>query len=191
MCLKRVQNEGVMIATAMEGLRSTAKDRQDEAYRTLMLATDQPVAWAYDIWPEIVTLLGDNDNRRRAIAAQILANLAKSDPEQRMTDAFPALLQVTRDDRFVTARHCLQSLWNVAVVSPENQRMVVDGLALRFAECAAEKNCTLIRYDIAVALRQIYDVSKDTGVHETAKALIATETATKYRKKYEGAWKIK
>jgi hypothetical protein len=47
--------------------------------------------------------LGDVDNHVRAIAARLLCNLAKTDPERRITGDFPALLEVTWDSRFVTA----------------------------------------------------------------------------------------
>ena len=63
------------------------------------------------------------------------------------------------------------------------------GLAARFSECASEKNCTLIRYDIIVNLRQIYDVVKDETVKAKALELIETEADLKYRKKYAGVWK--
>jgi hypothetical protein len=45
--------------------------------------------------------------RSRAIAAQVLCNLAKSDPKNRMAKDFQALLNVTKDERFVTARRVL------------------------------------------------------------------------------------
>jgi hypothetical protein len=57
-----------------------------------------------------------------------------------MRKDFGALLKVTKDARFVTARHCLQSLWKVAAAGRQQQKLVVDGLAGRFRECAAEKD---------------------------------------------------
>ena len=101
--------------------------------------------------------LRDKDNHSRAIAAQLLCALAKSDPQGRMLKDFGKLLAVTKDERFVTARHCLQNLWKVGVAGKAQQQMVVKGLETRFHECISEKNCTLIRYDIIVNLRQIYD----------------------------------
>ena len=102
---------------------------------------------------------------------------------------FPALLAVTRDERFVTARHCMQSIWKVGLAGKEQQKLVVDGLALRFHECSSEKNCTLIRYDISQSLRNLYDAVKDEGIRSTALELIATEPDSKYRAKYATLWK--
>ena len=160
-----------------------------QAYLALMEATEQPVEWAYDVWDDMVVMLSKGDNHQRAIAAQLLANLARSDPQKRMLRDFAALLAVTRDERFVTARYCMQSIWKVGVAGKEQQKLVVDGLALRFHECSNEKNCTLIRYDISQSLRNLYDAVKDESIRSTALELIATEPDSKYRAKYATLWK--
>ena len=55
--------------------------------------------------------LTDKNNRNRSIAAQVLCNLAKSDPSQKLLQDFPALFDVVTDERFVTARHALQAMF--------------------------------------------------------------------------------
>src|SRR3569832_1730016 len=97
----------------LDDLRSLGQDRQNQAFQALLKATERPVDWAYEVWDDLLRTLEDGDNRQRSIAAQVLSNLAKSDPKQRMLKDLAALLRVTRDERFVTARHCLQSLWKV------------------------------------------------------------------------------
>ena len=164
-------------------------DLQNQAYSYLLEVTEQPVDWAYDAWDKLLAGLSDQDNHLRSISAQLLSNLAKSDPDNRMLKDFPALLEVTRDEKFVTARHSLQAIWKVGLAGARQQQMVVDGLATRFRECIAEKNCTLIRYDIIQDLRNLYDEIKDETVREKALALIETEADLKYRKKYAGLWK--
>ncbi len=177
------------IRTALDNLRSTDKDAQNRAFTALIEATDTPVDWAYEVWDDLIAALRDKDNHVRAIAAQVLSNLAKSDPDRRMLRDFDALLAVTKDERFVTARHCLQSLWKVGIAGATQRQKYVDGLAGRFAECAAEKNCTLIRYDICQSLRNIYDAVQDEAVKDKALALIASENDLKYRRKYLALWR--
>lgn len=94
----------------LEDLRSSNPDRQNNAFRSLLETTGTPVDWAYEVWDDLLRILMDGDNRQRSIAAQVLSNLAKSDPKERMLKDLAALLKVTRDERFVTARHCLQGL---------------------------------------------------------------------------------
>jgi hypothetical protein len=176
--------------TNLDNLRSEDKALQNKAFFNILEATDKPVDWAYDVWDEMVATLSHKDNHQRAIAAQVLCNLARSDPENRMLKDFAALLTVTKDERFVTARHCMQSIWKVGTAGKQQQQKLVDGLAGRFKECITEKNGTLIRYDIIQGLRKLYDVVKDDKVKEKALELIETEEDIKYRKKYASLWRV-
>jgi hypothetical protein len=175
----------------LDNLRSEDAGQRYAALLYLLKATDRPVDWAYDVWDEFVQDLSDRDNHARAIAAQILCGLARSDPQNRMLKDFDALMAVTRDERFVTARHCLQSLWKVGAAGKKQQKLLVARLAGRFADCAAEKNCTLIRYDIVQGLRNLYDEVRDENIRTKALELIETEPDAKYRKKYAGVWKTR
>jgi hypothetical protein len=179
------------LKTNFDNIRSTDKDLQNTAYNAVIEAMDKPVDWAYEVWDEVVADLSHKDNHRRAISAQVLCNLAKSDPDGRIFKDFPALLTVTKDDRFVTARHCMQALWKVGVVGKKHQQLLLDGLESRFKECVTERNTTLIRYDIIQSLRNVYDAVKDESIRAKALELIESETDAKYRKKYATLWKTK
>lgn len=162
---------------------------QNKAYFALIEKTDKPVDWAYEVWDELFEGLKHKDNHIRAISAQILSNLAKSDPKARMLKDFGKLLAVTKDERFVTARHCLQSLWKVGVVGKKQQAVYMDGLAKRFKNCISEKNASLIRYDILVSMRNVYNEVKNETIREKALALIASEKDVKNQKKCAAIWK--
>ncbi len=175
--------------TNLDDLLTQAGDRRYKALMYVLKVTDNPVDWAYEVWDQLVENLRHEDNHQRAIAAQVLCNLAKSDPGNRMLKDFDALFAVTRDERFVTARHTLQASWKVGAAGKKQQKMVVDRLAGRFGDCSAERNCTLIRYDIIQGLRNLYDEVEDEKVREVALRLIESEEDLKYRKKYAGVWK--
>jgi HEAT repeat protein len=170
-------------------IRSADRHEQGAAYSYLIEATRKPVDWAYEVWDELLEALSHKDNRVRSIAAQLLCNLAKSDPRARILKDFGKLLVATKDPQFVTARHTLQALWHIGVVGKKQQARVVTGLSYRFRECAAEKNGSLIRYDILQGLRRLYDAVKDEGIRKQALALIATEEDLKYRRKYAKLWR--
>jgi len=177
------------IQTNLDNLWSEDRQLQNDAFTYILEATHKPVDWAYEAWDELLANLTHKDNHNRAIAAQVLCNLAKSDPKNRMLKDFDALLVVTKDERFVTARHCMQALWKVGIAGKKQQKAYMDGLERRFKECIAEKNCTLIRYDILQSIRNVYDVVKDEKIKEKALELIETENDLKYRKKYATLWK--
>jgi hypothetical protein len=173
----------------LDNLQSNDANMRYESFQYIINLTHQPVDWAYDVWDDLLLLLHTKDNHQRAIAAQMLSNLAKSDPEKRMLKDLDKIMVVTKDEKFVTARHSLQSLWKIAVADKPLQQMVIDRLAKRYKDCIKEKNCTVIRYDIIEVFRKIYDEVSDEKVKEKALELIETEEDIKYRKKYKGLWK--
>ena len=66
--------------THLDNLRSQDREVQNKAYSFILEATEKPVDWAYEAWDGLIKDLTHKDNHVRAIAAQVLANLAKSDP---------------------------------------------------------------------------------------------------------------
>jgi hypothetical protein len=172
----------------LENLRSEDRELQNEAFSYILKETEKPVDWAYEVWDQLVEGLRHKDNHVRAISAQVLANLAKSDSKNRMQKDFTALMAVTKDEKFVTARHTLQSIWKVGK-EKKMQKTVVGALANRFKDCITEKNWTLIRYDIIQDLRNLYDEVKDETIKQKTLELIETEADAKYKKKYASVWK--
>lgn len=172
----------------LENIRSEDRELQNQACTYILKETEKRVDWAYEVWEELVEGLRHKDNHVRAISAQILANLAKSDPRHRMQKDFPALMAVTKDEKFVTARHTLQSIWKVGKET-KMQKTVVDALAKWFNDCTTHKNWTLIRYDIVQDLRNLYDEVKAEKIKQKALGLIESEEDLKYKKKYASVWK--
>lgn len=164
-------------------------DTRYESYKYMLAKTQEPVEWSYEIWNELLDLLKTGDNHQRSIAAQLLSALAKSDPDKRMLQDVDHIFAVTHDEKFVTARHALQSLWKIAVVSPELLKIVTGRLADRYNNAMNEKNGTLVRSDIIEVFKKTYDKTQDEKVKHHALSLIEKEEDPKYRKKYLGFWK--
>jgi len=173
----------------LNDLRSSDKNLRYHAFMNLIKITDEPVDWAYQVWDELLANLKHKDNHVRAIAAQLLCNLAKSDPGNRMLKDFGSILAVTRDERFVTARHTMQALWKVGLAGEKERKLLLEGLEARYHECISERNTTLIRYDIIQDLRNLYDEVKEEYIREKALELIELEEDLKYRKKYASLWR--
>lgn len=172
-----------------EKIGSDDTEERYETYKILLQLTNGKVDWAYQVWDELLEYLTDTNNHRRTIAAQLLCNLAKSDSEERILTDFSAIWSVTKDIKFVTARHTLQSIWKIALVGDKQKSLVLKHFDERFRNCEKEKNHTLIRYDIIQAMHQIYQEQADENVKQLAFVLIAIEQDVKYQKKYEKVWK--
>lgn len=174
----------------LENLRSQDRDIQNKAYNELLTLTSEKVEWAYELWDELVQDLKHKDNHVRSIAAQVLCNLAAhSDPEGRIFRDFPALIQLTKDKRFVTARHGLQSLWKIGLAGDKQKQLMIEGLGERYRTAMEEKNGTLVRFDIVQGMRQLYDQDPDDTIKQLALEWIDAEEDPKYRKKYAAVWK--
>ena len=173
----------------LDNIRSEDGQLQNKAYMFLMQKIEKPVDWAYEAWDELIEGLTHKDNHVRAICGQLLGNLGKSDPKGRMFKDFDKLLNVTKDERFVTARHTMQNIWKVGLGGKKAQQLVVKGLEKRYKECVKERNTTLIRYDIMVALRNLYDATTSSEIREKALELIGLEKDAKYKKKYASVWR--
>jgi hypothetical protein len=173
--------------TNLANLRSQDGDVRYEALLDIIKATDKRVDWANDVWDELLENLRDKDAHQRAIAAQLLCNLAKSDTRKRMLKDFDAVLAVTRDEKFVTARHTLQSLWKVG--GPERNNKSWSSIVWPVQRLRGGKELYVIRCDIIQDLRKLYDEVKDEKIRDKALELIATEDGSKYRKKYAAVWR--
>jgi hypothetical protein len=188
------------VAAAIAGLASGERPAITSAYTKLLdavlgkqgcLRNDLPqkVAWADAAWGEFVSLLAHENNHVRSIAGQMLSNLARSVDHDTALRDLPVVIAATRDPMFVTARHILQALWKYALDDAVLRERLLAELAHRFEDCGAEKNCTLIRFDIVSGLRTLYDRSGDPAVPNTARQLISLEGDDKYRKKYAAVWR--
>ena len=174
---------------AFADLWTRDRPRQTAAYRSVMAETDQPVEWAYVVWDDLVAHLASPDNHDRSIAAQILANLAKSDRDSRILDDLDAIVDVTRDARSVTARHVMQAIWRVGVAGEAQRAALLVALERRYREAEHERHPTLVRFDIVKALRDLYDVVPDDDVRTLALGLIELEPDPRYRRKAAAVWR--
>jgi hypothetical protein len=177
------------IQTYFDNLNSPDKDLQYEAFNQIIAASEEKVDWANDVWDQLIQDLTHSNNHSRSRAAQFLCGLAKSDPENRMVDDFPKVWKVTFDEKFVTARHTLQSIWKIGLAGNEQKEMLIKNLIDRFLNSTQEKNYTLIRFDIIQGLRNLYDELQDEGIKLVALELIEKEENLKYKKKYAAVWK--
>jgi hypothetical protein len=159
------------------------------ALQAVLKATDCRVNWAYDVWNGLVSRLSHDNSYQRSIAVMTLCNLAKSDSENRLAKEIDNLLRLTNDEKFVTSRQCMQSIWKVAVGEKSIRKKVTDHLSKQYVECVNGKHHSLIRQDIIQSLRNLFDSVHDETIRVKAMGLIKMETEAKNRKKYETYWK--
>lgn len=154
------------------------------ALETILRLTEAPVAWADEVWDEMVAKLADCNSYQRSIGIMVLCNLAKSVADERASATLPLLLAHTRDERLTTSRQCIQNLWKVAVAHPSLAPAILDHLEDRFLGCAQEAHYNLLRRDVIQSMRAYQDAVGEGHAGDRARSLIDEEPSASYRKQY-------
>lgn len=175
----------------VDNIVGTDADIRYASYLTLMDMTIEKVDWVYMLWDILIDNINHKNNHTRSIIGQLICNLVKSDYEGRIQKDFPKLMNMTKDEKFVTARHCLLSIWKIGLTGEANMMLVLEGLTDRYINCTEEKNCTLIRADIIESLKKLFTEVKDEKISKIAAELIEKEASEKYKKKYLSIWNKK
>lgn len=159
-----------------------------DAYLVVLGRTDTP-ADVYAQWDRLAGLLVHKNNHIRSIGGQLFSHFAASDHEGRVWALWEQWTKVASDKMFVTARHTVQASPRFALGGPRHRDHLIAYYEQRFRSCADEKNTTLIRYDLQVCLRAVYDQRPDPTLVTRGQTLIAEEPDPKYQTKYKTAWK--
>lgn len=142
----------------------------------LIRITDNKVVWVYDKWYVLQDKLLSDNSYQRSIGLMLLANLAKSDTENRMGAILDNYLAFFNDEKFITSRQCLQNVWKIAVCHTSNRTRIVKELEKNYFEnmyLASHGN--LIKEDVVFSLVQIAKQSQDKSTLENANRLISSE----------------
>jgi hypothetical protein len=175
----------------IEDLGSTNDKVRMDALQNLLRVTESKVDWVYDAWDHLLEKLDNENSCQRSIAIMLLCNLAKSDVENRLGISLDRLLIHTKDEKFITSRQCIQSIWKTATTNKPNREKVLKHLEKRFVGCIDEKHYNLLRQDIIQSMALLHKEEKDDVLLARAQALIAKEQEMKYRKQYEALLKVK
>ena len=122
----------------IQNILSKRKEASYDSFISLLDETKKKVSWSYRHWDVLENLLVKGDDHQRSVAAQLLANLAKSDPDQRMVNTLPKLIEETKDQRFVSAHHTIQCLWKIGIINKQLEQLLLDGLFGRYYDSEKE-----------------------------------------------------
>ncbi len=162
---------------------------QRESYLTLLTITEEPVAWTYEILDELFETLRHKDAYIRSIAGQLIANLAKSDPDKKLFEKIHLLFEASKDKKSLKSRNILLSLWKVGIVSAEHKEKIIEWFEKQYQACSKDKNRESIRFDIVCGLRKMYDDCREPSIQTKAMELINLEQDQRAKLKYLSVWR--
>jgi hypothetical protein len=110
--------------------------------------------------------------------------LAKSDENDKILSILPEIIAHTRDEKFITARQCIQNIWKIAITNPQSGMEIMNHLKEQYMSCKNDKHYNLIRQDIIQSLYTIYCHNINEDLKADILNLIEREEDEKYKKKY-------
>lgn len=153
------------------------------AFQTLLTLTEEKVDWVYDKWYDLLEKLDSDNSYQRSIGFMLLANLSKSDIDNRMGQVVTRLIQLFDDEKFITSRQCIQNVWKIAVCNFGHKSLIMDELLKTYYEnIHINKHGNLIKQDVIFSMNKIYQSDNDNKVLVKINELIDAETDAKFVK---------
>ncbi len=130
-------------------VRKSALDR-------LMALTETQVDWIYDHLETLCAKFKSDNSYQRNIGAMLIANLAKSDAQQKLDGVLDRYVAQMNDEKFITARITLQHAWRFGIAGETFAERIAQGLveALK-SNRHLRTHGNLIRLDAITSLCEI------------------------------------
>lgn len=153
------------------------------ALQTLLKLTENKVEWVYDQWYELSDNLESDNSYQRSIGFMLLANLSKSDFDNRMGEIVKKLIQLFDDEKFLTSRQCIQNVWKIAICNTSYKHLVINELRKTYYENVhINRHGNLIKQDVIFSLNKIYQSDNDNNIWLIINELIDAESDAKFVK---------
>jgi hypothetical protein len=172
-----------LIDKLFSDLESKDDNYRYSALKELLAITDNKVPWVYDKWFILTEKLSSENSYQRSIGLMLLANISKSDAENRISTILDKYLEFFEDEKFITSRQCIQNVWKVAFPHDSNRFKIIRQLENSyFGNNHLSKHGNLIKQDIIASLYNIYQNTNDKSLLNKINSLIDSEIDTKLQK---------
>jgi hypothetical protein len=125
-------------------------------------------------------LLKSKNSFHRSIGLLLLANLSKSDVDNKMSEILDNYLGFFDDEKFITSRQCIQNVWKIAIANKSCTSKILSHLEAAYYENAhINKHGNLIKQDVISSMYQIYLAGQENEIMEKINRLVQSENDTK------------
>lgn len=157
------------------------------AFKKIHEMTNKKVKWIYDKWFVLIEKTNSENSFQRSIGLTLLANLAKSDTENRFEKIIDDYLKHFDDEKFITARLCIQNVWKIAVANKKLLKKIIGNLESSYSENShLNTHANLIKQDIIGSLAKISVLGKNKNAAELIESFIENENDIKFQKALRG-----
>ena len=153
------------------------------AFKELLEITHRNVSWVYDKWDILIDKLASDNSYQRSIGLMLLANLSKSDSENKVSSVLNNFFEHFNDEKFITSRQCIQNVWKTAIYNDYNRKKVIGELEKTYYDnIHLNKHGNLIKQDVVMSLNQIYLHTNEIAIQDMVNDLIDNEIDEKLKK---------
>jgi hypothetical protein len=146
------------------------------AFKDVLSLTEVKVSWVYDKWFILVDKLSSENSYQRSIGLMLLANLSKSDTENRAYSILDKYLEFFDDEKFITSRQCIQNVWKIAISNELNRIKIIRQLEISYYDNKhLIRHGNLIKQDIISSLFIIFQNTNDKKILDKIRTLIDSE----------------
>lgn len=175
-----------------ENLASNDDKLRYAAFKEILELTEKKVKWIYDKFYLLTEKLSSENSYQRSIGFMVLANLCKSDDENRIQPLLPVLLKQLNDEKFITSRQSIQAVWKFALNNEAMKSFVLKSLGNEFYDNRhLSTHGNLIKQDIIGSIKLIADNANDVKILSLISDLITEENDPKLQKVLKKIAKLK
>jgi hypothetical protein len=149
---------GTAESTNVEMLVGELSEKDDnKRYKTFLTlrALSQTSDCVYPYWDQLEAKLSDPNSYQRSIGLMLLSENVRWDRDRRFRRTIKRFLAACNDDKFITARQCLQGLVTIVQSTPEYDKEIQRHLAHLTFSGKKENQTRLLQKDAATVLQAI------------------------------------
>jgi hypothetical protein len=135
-------------------------------YKCFLLLQGRSQAYpdVYPYWEQFVAKLADANSYQRSLGLMMIAENARWDTDGKFEKCLPAYLAGCTDEKFITARQCIQGLCKIVPYHPTCYQAVIQCLTAIDLMQRKDTQRKLLLLDILSVLRLIHKAQPDERI---------------------------
>ena len=148
-----------VLQEALDGVLSKKDVVRQNSFQTLNFLSDKHPDRIYDRWDFFAYLIREGNSFHKYIAIWIIANLTKTDPENRFEELFDTYYGLLGDKSVIPAAHVAAKSGKIALAKPKLQRQITNKLL--DIDNIVQRHKDLVKASAIEAFDAYFDKSKD------------------------------
>ena len=124
----------------------------------------------YKHWKTFVEKLNDENSYQRSLGLMLISENIRWDTEDRFAKICTVYLEHCDDEKFITARQCIQGLNNIISHTKKYRKEIIERLTGIDFEKRKDTQKGLLLLDVVEVMEKLYQDEKDIGIESFLKS---------------------